>query len=208
MRRITVGKYPINDSLVHISKRIMTVPDSPAKIEFTSLGLTVGDPAGTVSSVAEFNISANLPLKFNATSGGFTAFQPSETAVDTTYVLPPQDGTDTQSLVTDGSANLRWESVKYLYSVKVGGFTAESWQAYFVDTTAGFIAATLPLNPTMGDTIRFFDLAGTFDTNPLVVVRNGELIMGDNTDMQVNTVNAAFDIVYSNSTYGWRIITV
>jgi len=39
-------------------------------------------------------------------------------------------------------------------------------------------------------------------------VRNGEVIMGDNADMQVDTVNAAFDIVYSNSTYGWRIITV
>jgi len=208
MRRITVGKYPINDSLVHMSQRIMSVPDSPAKIEFTSLGLLVGDPAGTVSTNAEFNINDNLALKFNATSGGFTAFQPSETAQDTTYILPPQDGTDTQAIVTDGSASLRWESVKYLYSVKVGGFTAESWQAYFVDTTAGFIAATLPLSPAMGDTIRFFDVAGTFDTNPLVLVRNGEVIMGDNADMQVDTVNAAFDIVYSNSTYGWRIITV
>jgi len=208
MRRITVGKYPINDSLVHMSQRIMSVPDSPAKIEFTSLGLVVGDSQGTVSTDSEFNINDNLPLKFNATSGGFTAFQPSATAQDTTYILPQQDGTDTQAIVTDGSANLRWESVKYLYSVKVGGFTAESWQAYFVDTTAGFIAATLPLSPTMGDTIRFFDVAGTFDTNPLVLVRNGEVIMGDNADMQVDTVNAAFDIVYSNSTYGWRIITV
>jgi len=208
MRRITVGKYPINNSLVHMSQRIMSVPDSPTKIEFTSLGLVVGDSAGTVSTDSEFNINDNLALKFNATSGGFTAFQPSETAQDTTYILPPQDGTDTQAIVTDGSTNLRWESVKYLYSVKVGGFTAESWQAYFVNTTAGFIAATLPLSPAMGDTIRFFDVAGTFDTNPLVLVRNGEVIMGDNADMQVDTVNAAFDIVYSNSTYGWRIITV
>lgn len=208
MRKITVGKYPINNVLIHTTQRLMSVPDSPSKIEFTTDGLLLGESDGIIATLSDVNITENKVLKFITASDTFTSFQPATDAINTSYILPPQDGTDSQSIVTDGSGNLRWESTKYLYSVKTGGFTAESWNAYFIDTTGGTIAATLPLDPSMGDTIRFFDVASQFDTNPLVMVRNGEKIMGDDEDMQVTTANAAFDIVYSNETYGWRIITV
>jgi hypothetical protein len=87
-------------------------------------------------------------------------------------------------------------------------FLAESWKGYFVDTTAGTVIATLPSSPTIGDTVRFFDVASNFDSNTFTVNRNGSLIMGDAADMSVTTVNAAFELIFSNDTFGWRIITV
>ena len=67
---------------------------------------------------------------------------------------------------------------------------------------------TLPASPDLGDTIRFFDIAKTFDTNALTVARNGKPIQGDTADLTVSTEGAAFELSYSGSTFGWRIFTI
>lgn len=86
--------------------------------------------------------------------------------------------------------------------------TAHSGEQFFVDTNGGAVTVTLPASPAAGDVIRFFDLRKTFDTNALTVARNGKLIQGDSADMTVNSEGAAFDLVYSGDSYGWRIHTV
>lgn len=87
-------------------------------------------------------------------------------------------------------------------------YTAMSGQQLFVDTNGGAFTVTLPASPNVGDIIRFFDIRKTFDSNPLTLGRNGKLIQGDAADMTVNSEGAAFDIVYSGDSYGWRIFTV
>ena len=67
---------------------------------------------------------------------------------------------------------------------------------------------TLPASPDLGATIVFFDVAKTFDSNALVVGRNGRPIQGDNADLTVSTEGASFSLVYSGSTYGWRIFSI
>ena len=52
---------------------------------------------------------------------------------------------------------------------------------------------------------RFLDLANTFDTNNLTVARNSEKIDGTAADLTVATEGAAFSLVYSGSTYGWKL---
>jgi hypothetical protein len=79
---------------------------------------------------------------------------------------------------------------------------------YFVDTTAGVITATLPAAPAVGDSIRFLDAAKTFDTNAFTVGRNGKLIQGDADNLTVSTESAAFELIFSGDTYGWRIFSV
>ena len=66
----------------------------------------------------------------------------------------------------------------------------------------------MPASPNTGDTIRIFDVTKTFDTNNLTVARNGRLIQGDADNLTVNIEGAAFELVYSGDTYGWRIFTV
>lgn len=86
--------------------------------------------------------------------------------------------------------------------------TAQAGQQFFVDTNGGGVTVTLPASPQTGDRLRFFDLRKTFDSNALTLARNGRLIQGDSADMTVDSEGAAFDIVYSGDTYGWRIFTV
>ena len=87
-------------------------------------------------------------------------------------------------------------------------YSAHSGEQLFVDTNGGAFTITLPSAPATGDVIRFFDLRKTFDSNALTIGRNGKLIQGDSADMTVSSEGAAFDLVYSGDSYGWRILTV
>lgn len=96
-----------------------------------------------------------------------------------------------------------------LPNVEVGAsITADSNKAYWVDTSSTPITINLPAAPSMGDIVRVFDVQNTFDTNNLTLGRNGNNIMGAADDMTVNTEGAAFEVVYYNSSRGWRVFTI
>ena len=88
------------------------------------------------------------------------------------------------------------------------GVTAANKQQIFCNTSSGGFTVTLPANPIKGDSIRIFDVAKTFDSNALTVGRNGNPIMGDASDLTVNTEGAAFELVFYDGTQGWRLITI
>jgi hypothetical protein len=102
-----------------------------------------------------------------------------------------------------------WSPVGTLDGVTVtSGYTASAGQQLFCDTNSGGFTVNLPSSPQQNDTIRFYDLRKTFDSNALTIGRNGKLIQGDASNMTVNSEGAAFEVVYSGSSYGWRIFTV
>ena len=133
-------------------------------------------------------------------------------------------GTTAQRTADAGAGSIRFNSeinVLELYNgtawIPVGvlngkmvttTYTANSGEQLFVDTNGGGFTVSLPGTPTMGDIVRFYDIRKTFDSNNLTIGRNGKLIQGDSSDMTVNTEGAAFDLVYSGDTYGWRVFTV
>ena len=67
---------------------------------------------------------------------------------------------------------------------------------------------TLPAAPNLGDEIRFYDVAKTFDSNALTLNRNGKLIQGDSANLTVSTESAAFSVCFSGDSYGWRIFSI
>jgi hypothetical protein len=77
---------------------------------------------------------------------------------------------------------------------------------YFVNTVGGPLTMTLPASATLGDTIRLNDLAGTFSANNLTINRNSHKIQGNTNDLIVNVDQSSFGLVYSNSTYGWKVL--
>ena len=87
-------------------------------------------------------------------------------------------------------------------------YSANAYEQIWCNTNGGGFTVTLPASPNKGDTVRIFDVAKTFDTNNLTIARNGKLIMGDASDMTVGAEGAAFDLVFYNDTYGWRLFTV
>ena len=120
-----------------------------------------------------------------------------------TFVINPSrnvflstDGTNWYELQTQGTDWL----------TKTGTYTAFAGDKIFANTTGGAFTITLPASPNIGDEVRFVDLANHFDTNNLTVGRNSEKIDGATSDLTVATEGAAFALVYSGSTYGWKLL--
>ena len=86
--------------------------------------------------------------------------------------------------------------------------TAGNKQQIFCNTSSTAFTVTLPASPVKGDSVRIFDVAKTFDSNNLTIGRNGNPIMGDASDLTINTEGAAFELVFYDGTQGWRIITI
>jgi len=91
-----------------------------------------------------------------------------------------------------------WES-------KSANFTAAGGKAYFCDTSSGAIDVTLPASPAQKDTIRFLDVAGSFDTNDLTILAGSHKIQGVAANLDVATERAGFQIIYYDATQGWLL---
>ena len=98
-----------------------------------------------------------------------------------------------------GSSALTW-------NIASSNATMVANNGYFVDTSGGAKTMTLPTSATLGDTIRINDLAGSFATNNLTVARNGHKIQGVTNNLVVSVDQSSFGLVYSNSTYGWKVL--
>lgn len=79
----------------------------------------------------------------------------------------------------------------------------------WVNTTTSPITALLPTSPVRGDTVRFLDLARTFNTNNLTLSsKAGQTIQGAAEVLTVATQGAAFDLIFYDNTWGWRIFSI
>ena len=120
-----------------------------------------------------------------------------------TFVLNPSRNV---FLTTDGTNWFELQTQGSDWLTKTGAYTAFAGDKIFVNTSSSAFTITLPASPSVGDEVRFLDLANTFDTNNLTVARNSEKIDGATADLTVATEGAAFALVYSGSTYGWKLL--
>jgi hypothetical protein len=65
---------------------------------------------------------------------------------------------------------------------------------------------TLPASPLIGDTIKITDIANNCYTLQPNIARNGERIQGLLEDLVFDISNGTITLIYSNTTYGWRIV--
>jgi len=111
------------------------------------------------------------------------------------------------SAITSGTINearLPASALGAVWESKSNDFTAEARKNYFCDTSSNDIDVTLPAG-TIGDTIRFLDATGTFDTNDLTILYGSSKIQGASANLDVATERAAFGLVYYNATQGWLL---
>lgn len=136
-------------------------------------------------------------------SGTLTASSVTTTVLGYLSTISSNVQTQINNLVS--SVNALSSQTPSAWEEKTASFTAVKNGRYFVDTSGGAVTMTLPASASMGDTITVIDASGSFDTNNLTVGRNGLRIMGLTEDMTVNNKNISFELVYHNSSNGWRI---
>lgn len=111
-------------------------------------------------------------------------------------------------LTSDADGDGTWENppLSFIWSaITTGSTNATAQNGYICDTTGGAITLTLPASPAVGDIVSWKDGAGTFNTNNLTIGRNGKKIMGLEEDMVVSENNAGGELVYYDTTNGWRL---
>ena len=111
---------------------------------------------------------------------------------------------------SDGTnVNLGMKTKGYLTvnSSTVTAYTASAGEQIFANTTANPITITLPTSPATGDEITFIDARGTFNSNNLILNRNGQPINTGTSNLTLTTNGQAFTLVYVDSTRGWAYKT-
>jgi len=182
-----------------------------------------------LSSLRLGSIGAQLGETINEFSSDATLSGNSNTAVPTEYAVKTyvdnKSGSGSGGLLSTDSTLQTGGSVKaptvtaaktYIddaiasseknWSIKTAAYTVVSGDRLALDTTSAAFNVTLPANPGAGDYVEFLDAAGKFDVNKPTILRNGNLIFGQADDMTVDIKNAAFRLVFLNTTFGWRIV--
>jgi len=91
----------------------------------------------------------------------------------------------------------------FVYVSKNANYTAVTKDFIYADTSTASFTITLPATPLANDVIAILDNTSSFDTNPLVIARNGNSIMGLAEDMIVNTKNVSLELIFNGTE--WRI---
>jgi hypothetical protein len=97
----------------------------------------------------------------------------------------------------------RTGTVDWCTTAKTSPFTSENGKGYFVNTTSGTITVTLPASPTAGQIVAFKDYAETWDTNKIVLCRNGSKLNGICGNTCLTTEGQSVTLIYVDGTKGW-----
>lgn len=122
----------------------------------------------------------------------------SVTAASMTITGVPSNSTDAATVQYVKNAAASWVEQTANYSAVAGDMI-------WANTNSGVFTITLPAGPAVNTIIRVGDLSSKWGTNAPVLARNGALIMGLAEDLTLDLNNAVVDLVYSGSTYGWRV---
>ena len=135
---------------------------------------------------------------------------------DTTYTITCRLGSSgntftiqpdtTAFLATDGTNWFNLETTGGTWTTITSARTAFPGDKLFINTASAAVTVTLPASPTVGDEVRFLDVANSFDNNNLTVDSNSLKIDGSVQNLTVATEGASFALVYSGSTYGWKLM--
>ena len=71
-----------------------------------------------------------------------------------------------------------------------------------VDTSSSSITINMPSSPTLGNEVKIIDGAGNAETNN-IIVSSSDKILGSDSNLIIDVNEAAFGLVYYNTTRGW-----
>lgn len=120
------------------------------------------------------------------------------------YVLPATVSNVGKYLSSDGTDYV-WVKGEANWTVITSAYTAAAGDRLLLDSSGGAFTVTLPASPSVGDFIQVADSSGTMSDDQVTFARNGEKIVGVAEDLILDKNNIGFKLVYSGTTYGWRL---
>jgi hypothetical protein len=102
-------------------------------------------------------------------------------------------------LVSNGqNASPTWQTVSFTTNVITTNTTATANNHYYLNGAT--LTLTLPASPSVGDEVRLSEVAGNTDC---IVGRNGSNIMGDASDLTIDSAYLVLSLRYVDATIGW-----
>lgn len=84
-------------------------------------------------------------------------------------------------------------------------YTAEEQDLCLVDTRDGPIVVTFPPNPKSGTEIKVIDVAGTFESNPCTVQRNGKFIQRQDKNLVLDINDFSGTFIFDRVLDTWKV---
>ena len=173
-------------------------------VKFTSSlssSVTVNITPTDTKKVYVFQNSTTHDVVINQGSGSGSTVTISTNTFKMVYCDGAGTNANVVEVVLGQPGGFTWQAVVTSNTTMVNG------RGYFVDTQSGAVTMTLPANPNLGEVVRVIDL-GSASTNAITIGRNSQKIMGSAADMTIDTANAALGLVFTDSTFGWRLLEV
>lgn len=98
-----------------------------------------------------------------------------------------------QTTAATGGSGISWTK-------KTANYTAASGDFLLTDTSSASFTVTLPASPSEGDFVVFADIAN-WQTNNLIIARNGSTIEGLSEDLYLNISGIQVDLIYDGTTW-------
>lgn len=87
--------------------------------------------------------------------------------------------------------------------VKTAAYTSSANDRLLANTTSSAFTIKLPSAPASGDTIRYADSHGKWNSNNLTIDRNGKKIRAGTSNVTLSTQWQKVTFVYVDATNGW-----
>ena len=172
----------------------------------------VGATAAAITQVNDAAVAAIAVVNGTANGTAVSNLQSSYTTLNAAYnnISPRTTSLEAQinsqtSAIATASAQAAAASYNPWQII-----TGTTYQAFAKDRLMVVPVAsqviTLPPGPAIGDVIEIIDIAGTAGTTNFTINRSGERIQGLAENLVFNVNGKRIKLLYSNVTYGWRII--
>ena len=140
-----------------------------------------------------------------ATSGGNTVTLTSAAAASDIIEIVSVTGANSVNTYTQAEVDALLAANTSVAPLSISANTTlVAKKRYFV-TSASALTLTLPASPALNDEIQIVDASGNASTYNITVARNGNNINGDTVNLIIDTNGGWVTLLYTGSTYGWKV---
>jgi len=130
------------------------------------------------------------------------------TGNDTIATLSLGENDEVLTVASGEATGLKWSQVGGISWTIVSGTSVNCVKnnGYLIDATSNDVLLHLPTSPSEGDLVGFCDFKNMAETNTITISGSNN-IEGDSATLNLNVNGAGFNLVYTDSSRGWEVVS-